>query len=103
MNIGQNFATFAEKINAQANGLPVFGVLGFGLGLVFVGLICIILICSVMGLICKGFADEDKKPARNESAQIPDKGEFIAAVSAALAEELGSDVSKLRILSVKKL
>ena len=102
MNLGANFTQFANSIAGETNGLPTFGVLGFGLGLVFVGLIAIIVICSVMGLLCKGLIKE-KKSADGESLQIPNKGEFIAAVSAALAEEIGKDVSKLRILSVKKL
>jgi hypothetical protein len=37
------------------------------------------------------------------AAEIPDKQAFIAAVSAAIAEDLGTDVSALRILSVKRL
>ena len=99
MNFGAYFAQFAEGIARETNGLPTFGVLGFGLGLVFVGLISIIVICSVMGLLCRGLVKEKK----SESLQIPNKGEFIAAVSAAIAEDMGKDVSKLRILSVKKL
>ena len=102
MNFGANFAQFAESIAQETNGLPVLGVLGFGLGLVFVGLIAIIVICSVMGLLCKGLIKE-KKSAKSENVQIPNKGEFIAAVSAALAEDMGKDISGLRILSVKKL
>ena len=96
----------AEKIS----GLSVFG---FGFGLVFVGLICLIIICCVMGAICKKvIKPEPVKPAEiskklpegfPDADAIPNKGEFIAAVSAALAEDLGEDVSKLRILSVKKL
>ena len=89
----------------QISGLTVFG---FGFGLVFVGLICLIIICSIMGAICKRLIKDE--PAKAEApkaapktAAIPNKGEFIAAVSAALAEEMGEDVSKLRILSVKKL
>ena len=39
-------------------------------------------------------------PAANT---IPNRQELIAAVSAALAEELGTDVSAIRILSFKKL
>ena len=87
-----------------------FTVFGFGFGLVFVGLICIILICSIVGSICKAFIKEDKKPAQTPKTQasaadteIANKGEFVAAVSAALAEELGTDVTGIRILSIKKL
>ncbi len=94
----------AEKIG----NLTVFG---FGFGLVFVGLICIIVICSIMGALCKALIKDGKKtaaPAANASSQtsgnaIVNKGEFVAAVSAALAEELGTDVTGIRILSIKKL
>jgi Na+-transporting methylmalonyl-CoA/oxaloacetate decarboxylase gamma subunit len=72
--------------------------------MVFVGLIAIILICKLMGLV---FRNAPKKPA----APVPASGtvtgekrsELIAAVSAAIAEELGTDVSALRIISFKKL
>ncbi len=94
----------AEKIG----NLTVFG---FGFGLVFVGLICIIVICSIMGALCKALIKDNKKtaaPVANAPAQaggnaIANKGEFVAAVSAALAEELGTDVTGIRILSIKKL
>ena len=34
---------------------------------------------------------------------IPNRGEVVAAVSAALAEELGTDVSAIRILSFQRV
>ena len=75
-----------------------------GLGTVFVGLMCIILLCSLMGAICR-----KKTPASTELPPEPhalpaeNRQELIAAISAAVAEELGTDVSGIRILSVKKL
>lgn len=99
--------TISLKAAEQIGNLTVFG---FGFGLVFVGLICIIVICSFMGAICKALIKEDKKPiapAANAPAKansnIANKGEFVAAVSAAIAEELGTDVTGIRILSIKKL
>lgn len=99
--------TISMKAAEQIGNFTVFG---FGFGLVFVGLICIIVICSIMGAICKALIKEDKKPAApaaNATAAadngIANKGEFVAAVSAALAEELGTDVTGIRILSIKKL
>jgi len=80
-----------------------------GMGTVFVGLICIIIICTLMGAISKAFfKDEPKKNDNtpvlsNDTTDIPNRQEMIAAVSAAIAEELGKDVSAIRILSVKKL
>ena len=97
-----------------ASKISDFTVFGFGFGLVFVGLICIIFICSIVGALCKTLIHEKGKkesPAvQGNSAQsaaagrdIPNKGEFVAAVSAVIAEELGTDVTGIRILSVKKL
>ncbi len=99
--------TISLKAAEQIGNLTVFG---FGFGLVFVGLICIIAICSIMGAICKALIKEDKKPAApvasapaKANGSIANKGEFVAAVSAAMAEELGTDVKGIRILSIKKL
>jgi len=36
-------------------------------------------------------------------APIPNKGELIAAVTAAVAEELGTDVSAIRVLSFRRV
>lgn len=94
---------------AEAEAINNFTVCGFGLGLTFVGLICIILICTIMGAICKKFIKEAPKAAEAPKAQSPkatviaNKGEFVAAVSAAIAEDLGTDVSGIRVLSIKEL
>lgn len=84
-----------------------------GLGMVFVGLIIIILICSLTGRIFSSAKKSEAEPiARNIEAipdqaspaqDIPDRGRFIAAVSAAIAEDMGTDVSAIRIVSVKKV
>ena len=79
-----------------------------GMGVTFIGLICLIVLIMIMGSICKrGKAEEPKKaemiPAAPAAETIPNRGELIAAVSAALAEELGTDVSAIRILSFKKI
>ena len=105
-------APIAETAPAAAEITPLT-VFGFGFGLVFVGLIAIIIICKIMGAICQLFIKENKAPkekkvkASKQEApakfEIPNKGEFVAAVSAALAEEMGKDVSAIRILSIKKL
>lgn len=88
-------------------------VIFLGLITVFVGLICIILICMLMSLLTKK-RSSDKIEAAESSINsvvspnvndnhIPNKQQFIAAVSAAIAEDLGKDVSAIRILSVKKI
>lgn len=80
----------------------------FGMCTVFIGLICIILLVTAMGKICQS---ADKKPAAAApavsapaaAAAPADKAQLIAAVSAVIAEEMGTDVSGLRILSMKKI
>ncbi len=89
-------------------------VVCLGLGVVFVGLISLILICQVMGTICTSFirvkrpevqapapALAPKAPA--PAPEIKNRQEFVAAIAAAIAEDLGTDVSRIRIHSIKKL
>mgnify|MGYP003202462982 CR=1 FL=1 len=76
-----------------------------GLCTVFVGLICIIVLVSVMSNVvrrtdAKTAAPAIPAPAAAVSAVTP---EMVAAVSAAIAEELGTDVSAIRIVSMKKI
>ena len=77
-----------------------------GLGTVFFGLICIVLLCSLMGTICKKKQSENANQLfEPEVGELSDENrqELIAAISAALAENLGTDITGIRILSVKKL
>ena len=80
-----------------------------GIGTVFVGLICIIIVCNIVSGIIRF---SEKKPTAKEETTvpaavvkepIPDRQRIIAAVSAAVAEELGTDVGAIKILSFKKL
>lgn len=77
-----------------------------GLGTVFFGLICIVIICSIMGAVCKRKQPENANSQPQHSidqAPAENRQELIAAISAALAENLGTDITGIRILSVKKL
>lgn len=83
-------------------------VVAMGLGTVFTGLICIIIMSSLMSAIVK--AIEGNKPAPVPAAPvgtsagvIENKQEIIAAVSAVIAEELGTEASNIRIHSFKKV
>ena len=85
-----------------------------GVGTVFVGLICIIILVSIMSSIVRK-TDKSLKTGSEKNAQQDAAGatsrnlvenvtpEMIAAVSAVIAEEMGTDVSALRILSLKKV
>ena len=83
-----------------------------GVGVVFVGLICIIGIISIMNAICYGLASKktaqpapvkSEVPASAPAAPIENKQEIIAAVCAAVAEENGTDISAIRVISFKKI
>jgi len=78
-----------------------------GMGVTFVGLTCLIFLTGVMGKICRKFSKPVEKAVAQAPAApadgIPNRGEVIAAVSAAVAEELGTDVSAIRIHSFKKI
>ena len=77
-----------------------------GVGTVFVGLIRIILLVSLMSWICRKLAKPVSAapvvPAAPQR-QVTNGGEILAAVSAAIAEELGTDVSAIRITSIKRV
>lgn len=74
-----------------------------GIGTVFIGLLCIILLCKIVGLFFMNKkAEEEVKPVAPQKP-IENRQEIIAAVSAAAAEELGTDISAIRILSFKRI
>lgn len=95
--------------------IPAWFVVAMGMGIVFIGLICIVFLCMLMSKIVMSMDAKSAASAPVSSAQtapevpaaatdaIPNRQELIAAVSAALAEELGTDVSAIRILSFKKV
>ena len=82
--------------------------------LIKIGLISLLIICQVLGTICTSFirvkrpevqapapAFAPKAPA--PAPEIKNRQEFVAAIAAAIAEDLGTDVSRIRIHSIKKL
>ncbi len=81
-----------------------------GIGTVFVGLICIIFLCMIMSKIVRLFekpvpvqpaltvAPKQQLPAASEN-----RGELVAAISAVSAEELGTDITAIRIHSLKRI
>ncbi len=95
---------------AVQNGSNTLYVTLMGIGIVFFGLVCIVLLCIVMSAIFKAFSKVNKSNEKTpvevavaQEAVIENKQEFVAAVSAAIAEEMGTDVSAIRIKSIKKL
>lgn len=84
-------------------------VVGMGLGVVFFGLICLILVCHLISFFARmGAKPEAAKPAAAAAAApaaevIPNRPELVAAISVAIAKEMGTDPKALRIVSLKKL
>ena len=85
-----------------------------GLITVFIGLICLIIIIKIMGAIVSSITG-NKAPAAAPvpapaapapaPAQAPRTGnqQLVAAISAAIAEEMGEDVDHINILSIRRL
>lgn len=84
-------------------------IVGMGVGTVFLGLLCIVLLCLIMSAICRAAERKPDKsvapaaPVTTSAQPIENRQEIIAAVSAALAEEMGTDISAIRIHSFKKI
>lgn len=116
--VTMNLIGFIERrINSMllASTVPSLGlVIGMGLGIVFVGLICIIFICYMMSKVVRLL--EGKKESEPAAAPVAapvaapapaspvaNRQELVAVIACAIAEELGTDVSAIRIKSIKQL
>ena len=108
------FSTYTALSAVAKQDPELWLVCLLGVGVVFLGLICIIAIVSLMNaLTAKAskapVAGQNTKPAPvaaptpAAAAPIENRGEIVAAVCAAVAEELGTDVSAIRIVSFKKI
>ena len=76
-----------------------------GIGTVFFGLICIIFLTMAMGAILKG---KEKAPAAaGAPAPAPKpqgmQPEIVAAITAALSEEVGISSRSMNIVNIKKI
>lgn len=84
-------------------------VVAMGLVTVFVVLICLIIIIKIMGAIMAGKAapaapaPAPRAAAPAAAAPQPNKQQLVAAISAAIAEDMGSSVDHIRIHSIRKL
>lgn len=101
-------------VETVAQEIPNWFVCVMGMGIVFIGLICLIVLIQLLGKVSQIVANKETSvaapaasapvPAAAPAAgDIPNRGELVAAVSAALAEELGTDVRAIRILSIKRV
>ena len=82
-----------------------------GMGTVFAGLTIIIVLCKLMSLfVSTTEAASDTTPvvsaapaAPQAPAVVQNKQEVLAAISAVVSEELGTDISNIRIHSIKRV
>jgi sodium pump decarboxylase gamma subunit len=82
-----------------------------GMGTVFFGLIVLIVLTTLMGqIVGRGGTSQQAVPVAAPiittpvtTAREPDRQQLAAAVSAAIAEDLGTDITGIRILSMKKV
>lgn len=78
-----------------------------GMGTVFFGLICLIvltyLMSAIIGKTQKTAPVPAAAPAPAPAAAPADQAALIAAISAAIAEDLGTDITGIRIISLKKV
>ena len=106
MEIATNILSVIEL---QPEKIPNWMVIVMGIGVVFVGLIAIIILCKIMGLFFISKAKTNKKAAEVkpapavQSAVVENRQEIIAAITAVCAEEMGKDVSAIRVISFKKI
>lgn len=94
---------------------PIWFVCVLGIGVVFIGLVCIVLLCKLVSICCKIAENTSKDEAQKEAVAAPvsaspaavkpieNRQKLIAAVSAVIAEENGTDVSAIRVVSFKRI
>ena len=87
---------------------PLFVTL-MGIGTVFFGLICIIFITMAMGAVLKGKEKPPAVAAAAPAAAAPApkpqgmQPEILAAITAALSEEIGIPSRSMNIVNIKKI
>ncbi len=78
-----------------------------GMGTVFVGLACLVFLVMIMSAVMRKIKKSETAPAAPVPAQPQldnaKKGELMAAIAAAIAEDMGTDISAVRIVSIKKV
>ena len=106
------FVSNLTMVVDTANDMPTWLVCVLGVSVVFVGLIAIIAILYLMNYLIGLSKKNDKATTTSVAtatstatpvAAIENRREIIAAVCAAVAEEEGTDISAIRVISFKKL
>jgi len=102
-----NFTDIIAATSLDINTIVVI----LGIVLIIIGIISLVLLSKLITLVNKkseGFnntivGSENNVLVGDNNFEVPNRQEFIAALSAAIAEDMGTDISGLRILSVKKI
>jgi len=111
MKRSQGMKHFILALSAGADEPGILFTCLLGVGVVFIGLVCIVGIVMLMNALCTEKQDKPT-PVQNPASTVPtapanapiaNRQEIIAAVVAAVAEENGTDISAIRVLSFKKL
>ena len=85
------------------SSIPSWFVIVMGLGTVLVGLVCIILLCTLIGAIFNKVPEKEKALVSELPSAFQNRSEVIAAITAAIAEESGEDIRAIRICSIRKI
>ena len=95
-----------------ADGPATWVVCLIGVAVVFAGLVALIGIIEIMNRVVDGFTKKNATAveaapaapaAPTAPAAVENRAEIVAAVCAAVAEENGTDISAIRVVSFKKL
>lgn len=86
-------------------------VILFGLGIVFFGLICIVLLIILMGKIMQIFEGKPKDKGTKAPETLPEEAEqpkkvrpvILAAIMSVISQDSGIPVSKLNVVSIKRV
>lgn len=88
---------------------PWYMVVLLGMGIVFIGLGLLVLLCTAIRLLFSNKKTDQAAqtlsayPEDEKSTdQIPDKKKLIAAITAAIAETENTDIRALRVVSFKR-
>ena len=103
------FNTVSALLAAGGEDMSNIFVVIMGVGIVFLGLLSIVILTTIMSAVIRAFEGKKKEeapaaaPAAVAAAPIANRGELVAAIAACVAEDLGTDVSGIRIVSIKAL
>ncbi len=110
--MGLNLLSIMDGTRTLETGFTIgemVQVCALGVGIVFFGLVCIVFLSSLMSAVIGAFeknkTNEVPTPVVTAPAVEPiaNKQELIAVISAAIAEEMGTDIEAIRIKSIKKI